>query len=56
MNCQKCQNEVSDKARFCNKCGAEIPEETAIEIILNYYKDGFKSIGNIFKNVFKQKA
>lgn len=29
MNCKKCQNEISDNAKFCGKCGQKVTEVEA---------------------------
>ncbi len=31
MNCKKCNNNVSDDAKFCGKCGAEQPSHSQKE-------------------------
>lgn len=32
MNCPFCNNEISDKAKFCGKCGGKIPERGTVNL------------------------
>ena len=41
MNCKNCQNELSDNAKFCGKCGQKV--EAVIENTSPTKKDGKKS-------------